>query len=91
MNKISQGFVSVSEILDYLAQDRYLSMSEAAAYTGLSERTLRSRLQEIPRYRPGGKLLFRKSELDEWMLRYRECENSIDLGRLADEVLEGIL
>ena len=65
-------------------------MSEAAAYTGLSERTLRSRLQEIHCYRPGGKLFFKKSELDDWLLRYRETGDEMDLEKITDEALEGI-
>jgi excisionase family DNA binding protein len=91
MNPIPQGLIPVSEVLAYLSQDRYLSLSEAASYIGLSERTIRKLLLEIPHFRIGSKLLFRKSELDAWILQYREQGAELDLGRLADEALKGLL
>ncbi len=91
MNQGPQGLISVGEILAYINQDRYLSLSEAVAYLNLSERTIRERLLEIPHFRVGSKLLFRKSELDAWLLRYRERSSEMDLGKIADEALEGIL
>lgn len=91
VNKISEGLVSVSEIMAYLSQDRYLSLSETIKYTGLSDRTIRKYLPEIPHYRVGTKLLFRKYELDGWMLRYREYGEDTDLGEIANEALEGII
>jgi excisionase family DNA binding protein len=91
MNRAPEGSVSVSEIIGYLSQDRYLSMPETMAYIGLSERTIRKHLPEIPHFRVGSKLLFRKSELDAWILRYRERSDEIDLSRLVDETMEGIL
>jgi excisionase family DNA binding protein len=91
MNQTPQGLVPVNEILAYLSHDRYLSLSETIRYIGLSERTIRDRLSEIPHFRIGKKLLFRKSELDTWLLKYRERSDEIDLGRLADEALKGLL
>jgi len=81
--------VSVKEILGYLAQDRYMGKREAAAYTGLSIRTLEGRLDEIPHYRVGRKLLFKKSELDRWLETFREG-NSQNLNRIADEAIESL-
>jgi hypothetical protein len=46
-------------------------------------------LPEIPHFRVGSKLLFRKSELDAWILQYREQGAELDLNRIAHEVLEG--
>jgi excisionase family DNA binding protein len=74
--------------------DRYLSKAEASDYLGLSVRTLEAR-KDIPRYQiqKGGKVLFRKSELDQWMARHRVCvwtENE-NLTRLVDEVVEDVL
>jgi excisionase family DNA binding protein len=76
---------------EYLAQHRYLSLSETVAYIGLSERTIRKLLPEIPHFRVGSKLLFRKTELDAWLLRYRERGDALDLNKIADEALKGLL
>jgi excisionase family DNA binding protein len=91
MNQVPQGTVSVHEIVGYLNEDRYLGMAEAVAYLGLSERSLRKLLSQIPHFRVGSKLLFRKSEIDSWILRYRELGTEVDLGKIAGEALKGIL
>lgn len=91
MNQIPEGKISVKEIIGFRSQDRYLSMPETVAYIGLSERTVRKLLEEIPHFRVGSKLLFRKSELDSWILRYRELGTEVDLGKIAGEALQGIL
>ena len=85
-----EGTVSVREILAYLDQDRYLSLAQASEYLGISTRTLRDR-DDLPRYRVGKKiLLFKKSELDEWMLKHREGGKE-ELGELVDEVLAKVI
>ena len=81
--------VSVQEILSYVAQDCYLDKREAAAYTSLSTRTLEGRLDEIPHFRVGKKILFKKSELDHWMETHREG-GSRNLDQIANEALESI-
>jgi len=82
--------VSVKEILGYMAQDRYLGKREAAEYTSLSTRTLEGRLDKIPHFRVGKKILFKKSELDRWMEQYREGGNQ-NLDRIADEAIESLM
>ncbi len=83
------GVVSVREVLLYLSQDRYLGKKEAAAYTSLSIRNLEARLPEIPHYRVGGKILFKKSELDRWLSQFREGgTQSLDL--IVNETLEAL-
>ena len=81
--------VSVQEILPYVDRDRYLDKRQAAAYTSLSTRTLEGRLDEIPHFRVGKKIVFKKSELDRWMERFREG-NSHNLNRIADEAIESL-
>jgi len=83
------GVVSVAEVLLYLAQDRYLDKREAASYTSLSIRNLEARLPEIPHYRVGKKILFKKSELDHWMETYREGSNH-ELDRIVDGAMESL-
>jgi len=91
VNKVPTNVVSVDEILAHLNQDRYLSLSETSEYVNLSERTIRERLSEIPHFRVGSKLLFKRSELDEWMLQYREGNNEPDISSMVDEVVESVL
>ncbi len=86
-----KGTVSVAEVLNYIEQDRFLTLKEAAAYVRLSQRTLRRQVNQIqPRpFKYGRKLLFKKSDLDQWMERYR-LANGEALDRameLAEEML----
>ncbi len=86
-----EGTVSVREILAYLDQDRYLSLAQASEYLGISTRTLRDRLDEIPHRRLGTRLLlFKKSELDAWLEQYREGGKD-ELDELVDETLAKVL
>ncbi len=90
MKPLSENLViSVQEILAYVDRDRYLDKREAAAYTSLSTRNLEARLPEIPHYRVGKKILFKKSEIDKWMETHREGGTQ-NLDRIADEVIESI-
>ena len=82
--------VSAQEILSYVDQDRYLDKRAAAAYTSLSIRNLESRLDEIPHFRVGNKVLFKKSELDRWMETYREGGTQ-NLDQLADEAIASLM
>lgn len=83
--------VPVTEIMSYLRQDGYLDKVAAAEYLGVSVRTLEGWMDRLPRYRPGGKSLFRKSELDAFMERHREQPTDVDLERVADEAVASIL
>ncbi len=85
-----QTVVSAREILAYVDRDRYLDKREAAAYTCLSTRNLETRLPEIPHFRVGQKILFRKSELDRWMETYREGGTQ-NLDQLADEAIASLM
>jgi len=84
-----QTVISVQEVLLYFSQDRYLDKREAVAYLCLSTRNLEARLPEIPHFRVGKKILFKKSELDRWMETYREG-GSRNLDRIADEAIESL-
>ena len=87
--RFMSGVVSVSEIVAYLVQDRYLNLAEAAKYTSISKRTLRDQ-DDLPRYRVGKMLRFKKSEVDAWMLKHREASNE-ELSELVDGVLAKVL
>ncbi len=82
--------VSAQEILAHVDRDRYLDKRQAAEYTSLSIRNLESRLGEIPHFRIGKKVVFKKSELDHWIEEYREGR-SHNLDRIADEAIESLM
>ena len=71
----------------------YLSMRTLSAYSGLSVRTLRGYLSDparpLPHYRIGGKVLVRRSDYDAWVSVFRVA-GSAGLGRVVDEVMEGL-
>jgi len=89
--RIELSLISVREVLPYLEQDRFFNLAEASKYLSMSTRTIRDRLDEIPHYRVGSKmLLFKKSELDKWMLQYREGGKD-ELDELVNETLAKVI
>ncbi len=84
------GTISVHEVLAYVQNDRYMTLAQTLEYLPLSERNIRERLSEIPHYRVGKRLLFKKSELDSWMQGYREEAEELDIRALAEQALEKI-
>ncbi len=62
--------------------DPYLSLKALSAHSGMSIRTLRQYLKDpvhpLPCFRPGGKILIRRSEFDLWMARYRRDGSDLD-------------
>ena len=86
-----EGLLNFDDVLPYLRQDRFLSLKEAAAYLSMQPRKLREILPPQLRFRVSGKkILVRKSELDQFMEKYRERPQA-DLKRLADEAVEAVL
>ena len=86
--QIEQSTISVREVLAYLEADRYLDLKEAAEYLPLSERTVRQHLNEIPHFRYGKKIIFKKSELDQWMETFRVQDQDLDVAmKIAEEML----
>src|SRR5262249_2962556 len=94
VGQIPTGLIDVRDVLKYVTMDRYMSKAEASHYLGFSVRTLEAR-KDVPRYQlqKGAKILFRKSELDQWMSRHRVCveNNDADLSRLVEGVLHDVL
>ncbi len=87
--RVLNGTLSVREVLAYLETDRYLDLKEAAEYLPLSERTIRKHLNEIPHFRCGKKIIFKKSEIDRWMEGFRAGDQDLDAAlRMAEEMLE---
>jgi len=87
--QVLDGVVSVREILAYIAQDQYFNLAGASKYLSMSKRTLRD--LDVPCYRVSSKLLlFKKSELDEWLSQFRE-NGKAELDELINETLEKVL
>ncbi|MCI0603418.1 helix-turn-helix domain-containing protein [bacterium] len=63
--------------LTSLDSDRYMTKKEAATYTGLSVRTLDS-ARDLRRYKPSGKVLFKKSEIDAWIFKSKVQRIDLD-------------
>jgi len=87
--QILDAVVSVREILAYIAQDQYFNLAGASKYLSMSKRTLRD--LDVPCYRVSSKLLlFKKSELDEWLSQFRE-NGKAELDVLVNETLEKVI
>jgi excisionase family DNA binding protein len=85
------AIVSVNEAIRYLQKDSYWPLNRTAEYLGISPRSLQRRRSEIPHYRLGRKTLFRLSDLDEWMARYRRDPAVKDLRTLLKEISDRTL
>jgi len=83
--------VRLCDVLPLLDADRHIGKREAAAFLGMSVRKIEGLLADIPHFRVGGQVLFRKSELIAWMNRHREHTSAADLARLADDVIREVL
>ncbi len=72
------------------AEDAYLSLPELAAYTGLSQRLLRTYLQDptrpLPSYRFGARVLVRRTEFDAWATQFRNAG-----GERVRKIVNGVL
>ena len=87
--QVLDGVVSVREILAYIAQDQYFNLAGASKYLSMSKRTLRD--LDVPCYRVSSKLLlFKKSELDEWLSQFRE-NGKDELGEMVNETLANLM
>jgi excisionase family DNA binding protein len=72
----------------------WLSLREVTRYVNVSERTLRSwihaPIDALPACRVGGRILVRRSELDQWLGRHRvKALDSIDVDAIVKGVLNG--
>lgn len=72
---VAQRFGAATDFRDL--SDEYLTLSQLAAYSKISARQLRNYLalppgQALPCYRPGRKVLVKRSEFDTWFARYRQ-------------------
>ena len=86
--RIEPRLISVREVLAYLEADRFMDLKEVTQYLPLSERTIREHLNEIPHFRYGKKIIFKRSELNRWMETFRVREPDLDAAmKMAEEML----
>ena len=68
----------------------YLSVAEASRYLGRSPRWIRRRLPEIPHYKPpAGQILFKVSDLEAYLERFRvepSAPPELDLEQILGEI-----
>jgi excisionase family DNA binding protein len=83
--------VTLADVLPPQDVDRKMRKREAAAFVGLGVRTIEGLLDEIPHFRVGAKVLFRRSELIAWMDRHRERVTGDDLDRIAEAAVKAVL
>lgn len=55
-----------------LGSDGYMSLVKAAEYLDISQSTIRRYAKEIPHYQRDRMILFKKSDLDAWINRYKK-------------------
>ena len=69
----------------------YLDLKKLSVYASLGVPTLRERLREgkLPFYKLRGKILVRKADFDEYMLRYR-VDRHEDLDALVEDALSSL-
>jgi excisionase family DNA binding protein len=81
----------IKEVLDRILEHQYLqkevlSFEEACSYCGISKSKMykHTSSNNIPYYKPEGKLIFfKKEELDEWLLRNRQSTKE-EMDRVAN-------
>ena len=70
------GGVLAERVIVSTELDPFLTLKALSLYSSLSVRTLRNYLADpahpLPCYRPGGKILVRRSEFDTWMTAFRQ-------------------
>jgi hypothetical protein len=77
------------EIAVRLSERAALTIPEAAASMGISERHLRTVLPEIPHFHLGGRVLIPQGQLVEWMRSEVDREQQI-ADEIAREVVEAV-
>lgn len=79
-----------------VVEEEYLTLQALARYSGLSVRTLRSRLVDLmhplPHYRVVGRILVRRCDFDAWLLQFRTEGRAagVNLGAIVDDVMAGL-
>jgi excisionase family DNA binding protein len=79
MSRVDNGNVAVTEILNVDEAANYLSVTKSHIYKQTSQ-------NEIPHYKRGKKIYFKRSELDEWLTKHRITTKE-EIDRMATEYI----
>ena len=73
------------ELLTLLQTKNVLTTKEAALYLGISVPTLRKlrRNKKIVSYQPSRKVFYKREELDDWLLKSKQSDESAIESRLS--------
>ena len=82
---------TVANVLAALDIDLYLNKKQACRYLSISLSFLEKLMPEIPHFKLGKKVLFRKTELSAWMEQYRVSAEALDVQQIANEALHDVL
>ena len=77
--KNEKALVTFNEVLNLNQAAEYISLSKSAIYKKTSERN-------IPHFKQGKKLYFKRSELDEWLTGQR-IKTSAEIEKEADDYI----
>ncbi len=77
--KNDNGTVTITEVLNLNQAAEYVSLSKSAIYKKTSERN-------IPHFKQGKKLYFKRSELDDWLTTLKISTNA-EIEKQADEYI----
>lgn len=74
-----------------ILNDCYFDLRGLAAYSSLGTSTIRDYIKReaLPCFKVRGKLLFKRSEVDQWLESFRVKDNE-QIDRIVDEVFEGL-
>jgi predicted DNA-binding transcriptional regulator AlpA len=72
-------------------EECYIDLRALVAYSGRSRKWIQRRIKyaALPVYCPNGKLMFKKSEFDSWLLAYRKTGNPA-LQTIVNEVVASL-
>ncbi|RYE40270.1 MAG: DNA-binding protein [Sphingobacteriales bacterium] len=79
MSRVENGNVTITEILNVDEAAKYLSVTKSHIYKQTSQ-------NEIPHYKRGKKIYFKRSELDEWLTKHRITTKE-EIDRMATEYI----
>ncbi len=64
---VERLFAIEKQIAALRPQKKYISLSEASQYLGLSKQTLYGKINTLPHYKQGNRIFFKTEELDHWV------------------------
>lgn len=73
---------------DVKPETNYISVKEVAQYLGMKISTVYTWVPEIPHYRIGNLIRFRKEDIDAWMATKREEINIVQASDIARKAID---